>query len=117
MYNYKRNVFFISFTSRGSTAEETTQNIIDEQIPSISSLCETGEIHVDNIDVFCEKGVFNTEQSRRILLAGKNCGWKINFHGDEINPMNSGEVRGKSNTKRLCENFKKNRMIIIYHFS
>ena len=83
---------------RGSTADETTSNIVDEQIPAITSLCDSGDIHVDNIDVFCEKGVFNTDQSRRILLAGKNSGWKINFHGDEIHPMNSGEVgvvRGK----------------------
>ena len=80
------------FLHRGSTADEATQHVIDQQIPAIASLCESGDIHVDNIDVFCEKGVFDTDQSRRILLAGKEAGWKINFHGDEIHPMNSGEV-------------------------
>ena len=82
---------FSSFV-RNSTAEETTQHIVNEQIPAIASLCESGDLHVDNIDVFCEKGVFDTDQSRRILVAGKNAGWQVNFHGDEIHPMNSGEV-------------------------
>ncbi len=80
------------FLLRGSTANEATQNVINQQIPAIVSLCDSGDVHVDNIDVFCEKGVFDTDQSRRILLAGKEAGWKINFHGDEIHPMNSGEV-------------------------
>ena len=57
------------------------------QIPSIADLCSSGELHVDNIDVFCEKGVFDTDQTR---LTGKQVGW--NFHGDELHPMNSGEV-------------------------
>ena len=50
-------------------------------------------LSVENIDVFCEKGVFDTEQSRRILQAGKEIGLRINFHGDELNDMKSAEVR------------------------
>ena len=72
--------------------EEATQNVIDIQIPALQELCSSGSLSVDNIDVFCEKGVFDTDASRRILKAGKEAGWKINFHGDEIHPMNSGEV-------------------------
>jgi imidazolonepropionase-like amidohydrolase len=49
-------------------------------------------LSVENIDVFCEKSVFDTEQSRRILQAGKEIGLRINFHGDELNPMKSAEV-------------------------
>ena len=62
------------------------------QIPSIADLCSSGELRVDNIDVFCEKGVFDTDQTREILLTGKQAGWNINFHGDELHSMNSGEV-------------------------
>ena len=36
--------------------------------------------------------MFDTDASRRILKAGQEVGWKINFHGDELHPMNSGEV-------------------------
>ena len=57
---------------------------------------KTGDLHVDNIDVFCEKGcekgVFDLEQSRAILKAGKEAGLNINFHGDELHPLNGAEV-------------------------
>ena len=84
--------YVITLFYRGSTSDEATQNIINVQIPSIANLCSTGELHVDNIDVFCEKGVFDTDQTWEILLTGKQAGWNINFHGDELHSMNSGEV-------------------------
>ena len=37
-------------------------------------------------------GVFDIEQSRRILLAGKQIGLELNFHGDELNYTGSAEV-------------------------
>ena len=88
-----RDTFFFILLLRGSTAEEATQNVVTVQIPALQELCQSGELSIDNIDVFCEKGVFDTDASRRILKAGRDAGWKINFHGDEINPMNSGEVQ------------------------
>lgn len=73
---------------------EAAQNVIDVQIPALRGLCDSGALTIDNVDVFCEKGVFETDLSRRILKAGKEAGWRINFHGDELHPMNSGEVGG-----------------------
>lgn len=35
-------------------------------------------------DIFCEKGVFTAEQSRRFLEAAKNAGLKVKIHSDEI---------------------------------
>ena len=90
------------FLFRGSTTEVATQNIIDIQIPALKELCNSGSLSIDNIDVFCEKGVFDTDTSRRILKAGQEAGWQINFHGDELNPMNSGEVRVKG-IKYVCQ--------------
>ena len=78
-----------------------TQNIIDVQIPALKDLCNSGSLSIDNIDVFCEKGVFDTDASRRILRAGQEVGWNVNFHGDELYPMNSGEVRG-SEWRKNC---------------
>lgn len=72
--------------------EEATDDIVNNQIPTIKKLMDQGQLHVDNIDVFCEKGVFDTEASRQILEAGKKIGLHINFHGDELHPMKSGEV-------------------------
>ena len=83
---------YICWLFRGSTSDEATQDIINTQIPAIADLCSSGQLHVDNIDVFCEKGVFNTDQTREVLQTGKQAGWNINFHGDELHSMNSGEV-------------------------
>lgn len=54
---------------------------------------KSGELYVENIDVFCEKGVFEADHTKRILEAGKKAGFRINFHGDELHPMKSGEVK------------------------
>ena len=47
---------------------------------------------MDSIDVFCEKGVFDSDCTRRILEAGKAAGMAPNFHGDELHPMGSGKL-------------------------
>ena len=77
--------------------EEATQDVINNQIPQIKTLIDQGKLHVDNIDVFCENGVFDTESTRQILEAGKGIGLNINFHGDELHPMKSGEVGNSIN--------------------
>ena len=52
----------------------------------------SGRLKVDNIDVFCELGVFDVDQTRRILEEGKRIGLQINFHGDELHPLKAAEV-------------------------
>uniref|UniRef100_A0A8D1VYZ0 imidazolonepropionase n=1 Tax=Sus scrofa TaxID=9823 RepID=A0A8D1VYZ0_PIG len=59
---------------------------------ALQELGRNGEIRVDNIDVFCEKGVFDLEATRRILQSGKDAGLQINFHGDELHPMKAAEL-------------------------
>ena len=44
------------------------------------------------MDVFCEKGVFDVDQSRRMLEAGRAAGLRLNFHADELNPLGGAEV-------------------------
>ena len=78
------------------TAEEATRDVIEKQLSEVRRLNELGELHVENIDVFCEKGVFNVDQTRRILQAGKQAGLKINFHGEELSCLGSAEVKKKS---------------------
>lgn len=43
-------------------------------------------------DVFCERGVFTPEQSRRILEAGKEHGLIPKIHADEIEPYAGAEL-------------------------
>ena len=53
--------------------------IIDEMIPAVAELGIA-----EFCDVFCEEGVFDIAQSRRILLAAKEAGMKLKVHADEI---------------------------------
>ncbi|MHA2295247.1 MAG: imidazolonepropionase [Candidatus Hodarchaeales archaeon] len=59
------------------TADEMTDEIVEKWIPEISKrkLAEYG-------DVFCEKGYYNVEQTRRILEACRKHGMKLRNHCD-----------------------------------
>jgi len=74
------------------TEEAATKAVINEQLPAISRAIRLGEISVDNIDVFCEKGVFELDASQQILEAGRAMGLRMNFHADEIHPLGGAEV-------------------------
>ncbi|KAF1777509.1 Metal-dependent hydrolase [Phytophthora cactorum] len=77
----------------GMTAAEATEDIKD------------GTISPEFIDVFCEKGVFEHDASHRILEAGKKAGLEINFHGDEMYPMQSGTMAAALGARAIshCE--------------
>lgn len=72
---------------------EATENILQVQLPRLKQKMNAGTLKVDNIDVFCEQGVFDLSSTRSILKAGKDMGLNINFHGDELHPMNSAQVQ------------------------
>ncbi|XP_055974277.1 probable imidazolonepropionase isoform X2 [Sorex fumeus] len=77
---------------KGKTATEAADDIVHNHLPKLKELSRKGELHVDNIDVFCEKGVFDLDSTRRILQTGKEMGLQINFHGDELHPMKAAEL-------------------------
>ena len=58
-------------------SEEYVNLIINDMIPKFSK-------YVKFCDVFCEKGVFTVDQSRRILNQSKNFGLIPKIHADEI---------------------------------
>ena len=58
-------------------AHDYVDLVINEMLPEVAPLAQF-------CDVFCEKGVFTKEQSRRILLAGKSHGLVPKIHADEI---------------------------------
>jgi imidazolonepropionase len=43
-------------------------------------------------DVFCERGYFNLDQSRRILVAAKAAGFGLRMHADELSPGGGAEL-------------------------
>lgn len=77
---------------RGVTAEEATRLVVEEQLPAVKTAVDAGQMSVDAVDVFCERGVFSVEQSRAILQAARRLGFLLNFHADELNPLGGAEM-------------------------
>src|SRR5699024_5772896 len=61
--------------------EPFVSRVIEEMIPEVAER----KLAKFN-DVFCERGVFTPDQSRRILEAGKEYGLVPKIHADEIEP-------------------------------
>jgi imidazolonepropionase len=61
--------------------------VIDEMIPAVSAfgLAEW-------CDVFCETGVFDVEESRRMLAAGARAGLRPRIHADELGPSGGSQL-------------------------
>jgi imidazolonepropionase len=60
---------------------------INEMFPLIAK-----EGLAEAVDIFCEKGVFSPEQSRRYLTAARDYGFKLKMHADEITPLGGAEL-------------------------
>ncbi|MEW9109829.1 MAG: imidazolonepropionase [Cytobacillus gottheilii] len=67
--------------------DEFVDIIIHEMLPKVAE-----EKLAEFNDVFCEKGVFTPEQSRKILEAGKQYGLTPKIHADEIEPYEGSEL-------------------------
>jgi imidazolonepropionase len=67
--------------------ETWVQRLVDEIHPGIarSGLAEA-------VDVFCEEGVFDLEQTRRLLVDADRFGWRIHLHADELTPLGGAEL-------------------------
>jgi imidazolonepropionase len=61
--------------------------VVNEMIPLVSA-----KGLAEFCDVFCERGVFSLEQSRRILVAGKSHGLKLKVHADEMSMLGGAEL-------------------------
>jgi len=88
---------------KGMTAAQATEDVIHKQLPAIMAAkagsgcesdkeCAGGLKTLEFIDVFCEKGVFELEDTRSILRAGLAAGLHANFHGDELSAIRAAEL-------------------------
>jgi imidazolonepropionase len=64
--------------------------VINRMIPAVAR-----EKLAEFIDVFCEEGVFNLEETERILEAGRKSGLGLRVHADEITPMGGSELAAR----------------------
>lgn len=61
----------------GADAEEYTQLVCGDMLDAVAPYCTW-------IDVFCERGAFNEDQSRRVLQAGLDKGLVPRVHGNQL---------------------------------
>ncbi|MEM2104926.1 MAG: imidazolonepropionase [Candidatus Bathyarchaeia archaeon] len=61
--------------------------VVEEMIPAVAE-----KKLAEFCDVFCEKGVFTLEQSKHILLTGKNHGLSPKIHADEMSMCGGTEL-------------------------
>ena len=61
--------------------------LIDEMIPKVAQ-----KKLAKYCDIFCEKHVFNIEESRKILQAAKKAGFELKLHADELHALGGAEL-------------------------
>ncbi|SYZ72565.1 Imidazolonepropionase [Candidatus Zixiibacteriota bacterium] len=61
--------------------------LVKEMIPRVAS-----EKLAEFCDIFCEKEVFDLDDSRKIMSAAKSHGLKLKFHADELTPLGGAEL-------------------------
>ncbi|HJD75138.1 MAG TPA: imidazolonepropionase [Bacteroides reticulotermitis] len=74
-------------TEYAGRADEYIDFLIDEMLPVVAE-----NQLAEFCDVFCEKGVFSIEQSRRLLTAAQAYGLSAKLHADEIYPLGGAEL-------------------------
>ena len=72
--------------SREMSPDKYVELVITEMLP-----CVTAEKFAEFCDVFCERGYFNIDQSRKILSAAKKNGLSLRGHVDQL--TNSGGAK------------------------
>src|SRR5436305_11394038 len=71
---------------RDMNAKQYGDVVINEMLPRV-----TNEKLAEFCDVFCERGYFDVQQSRRIFTAAKECGLQLRGHVDQLS--NSGGAK------------------------
>ena len=75
------------FRARPDGTEAYVRYLIEEQLPGV-----VAQGRARFADVFCERGVFSPEQSRRILEAAARLGLLSRLHADELAPSGGAEL-------------------------
>ena len=71
---------------RKMDADEYVDLVVNEMLPRVTS-----DSLAEFCDVFCERGYFDFEQSRRILNSAKDLGLRLRIHADQLS--NSGAAK------------------------
>ncbi|KAB1191161.1 MULTISPECIES: imidazolonepropionase [Haloferax] len=72
---------------RGMDTDDYVEEVVTEQLPAVAE-----QDIAEFCDVFCERGVFDADQSRRILEAGREFGLTPKIHADEFAAIGGTDV-------------------------
>ena len=68
--------------------DTTKENYMKEVLVSLEKIKPYSEF----CDVFCEKGVFSVEETKKILTAAKKLGFKLKLHSEQNHLLHSAEL-------------------------
>jgi imidazolonepropionase len=75
------------YRERGDGGASYVKVLVHDMLPTVTSARLARFA-----DVFCEPGVFTTDQTREILLASKEAGLGLKLHADELEPSGGAEL-------------------------
>jgi imidazolonepropionase len=75
------------FRGRENAAAAYIDDVIEEQLPRVA---EQGI--ATSCDVFCERGVFDVDMSRRLLTRARELGLAARLHADQLHPTGGAEL-------------------------
>lgn len=75
------------YRARPDGAEAYVRHLLEEQLPGV-----VAQGRARFADVFCERGVFTPDQSRRVLEAAARLGLGTRLHADELAPSGGAEL-------------------------
>jgi imidazolonepropionase len=78
---------------REMDANEYIDLVLDEMLPRIAK-----EKLAEFCDVFCERGYFTIEQSKRILTAARKLGLGLRIHADQLSNSGAARLAAELNT-------------------
>ena len=71
-----------------SNSETYVDFVIKEMLPKMRGIAEY-------CDIFCEHGVFDLEQSRKVLMAARKSGFKLKIHADQLTDLGGAQLAAK----------------------
>jgi imidazolonepropionase len=80
----------LEYRERAGGREAYVELLVNEMLPAVAA-----ERLARFADVFCERGVYTPDESRRVLGAAREAGLLLKLHADELSPSGGAELAGE----------------------
>jgi imidazolonepropionase len=96
-----KTTYLVHAVPKGVSSQEVAATVCSKQLPELRQLVDAGELSLDFVDVFCERGFFSRDDTRRVLETAQSLGFRTCFHGDELTDMSCGELAAELNVSSV----------------